>query len=117
MTLIRMRSVVTAVKLTLRLTRLLPVTVASGYPGAAIPTLDVKSCRPYREKVMRIGGLDRVGVVVLHRIDHHPVDALAAIEIDLHPVRPSVWRGIVPAGVAIAPVGPGALVVVDPLTA
>src|SRR6185503_14348141 len=60
----------------------------------------------------RIGWLDRVGVVVLHRIDDDVIDRLAAAEVDLHPVGPCTGGGIVPAA-ADAPVGAGAYVVDD----
>ncbi len=110
--LMRMRSVVNAVKVTVRLTRLLPLTVASVTQAAPLQPCDREVGDAVAAEGQRVGGLDRIGVVVLHRIDDDPVDGLAAVEIDLHPVREDVGGGVVPAA-AVAPVDAGALVVVD----
>jgi len=81
-------------------------------PGCAVPALHGKRGDAVQAERHRVARLDRVGVVVLHRIDDDVIDRLAAAEVDLHPVGPCVAGGIVPAP-ADAPVGAGAVIVDD----
>ena len=107
-----MRSVVYAAKFTVRLTRLLPLTLPSVTQAEPFQPCTVNAVMPYRREGHRVGRLDRVGVVVLDRIDDDVIDRLAAVEVDLDPVGPRVGGGVVPAA-ADAPVGAGAHVVDD----
>ncbi len=63
---------------------------AQRHPGRAVPALHGKRGDAVQRERHRVGRLDRVGVVVLDRIDDDVIDRLAAVEVDLHPVGPGV---------------------------
>src|ERR1700694_1366633 len=97
----RMRSVVVLVKLTVRLTRLLPLTVPS--VTQETPFLHGEGGDAVLAEGHGLGRLDRTGVVVLEGIDDDVIDGLAAVEVDLDPVGIAIGRSVVPTA-AITPI-------------
>src|SRR5262249_55062107 len=81
-------------------------------PVRAVPALHGEAGDAVEAEGLRIGGFDRIEIVVLQRIDDDAIDGLRAIEGDLHPVGEDIAGGIVPVA-AVAGVYAGALVVVD----
>src|SRR4029434_10575432 len=74
-----------------------------GHPSGTIPALHRKILDAVLGKAKAIGRLDWVQVIVLECEYDDAVDGLAAVEIDLHPVRIRIGRGVRPAAAAETP--------------
>src|SRR5438105_14150435 len=85
---------------------------AENDPGGAIPALDGEGGDAVEAEGHAVGRLDRTGIVVLDRVDDDVIDGLAAVEVDLDPVRIGIGGSVDPAA-AITPIDAGPLVIVD----
>src|SRR5207253_11249192 len=75
---------------------------AESDPGSAIPALHGEVGDAVEAEGHAVGRLDRTGVVVLDRVDDDVIDGLAAVEVDLDPVRIGIGGSVDPAA-AITP--------------
>ena len=88
-----MRSVVNDEKVSVLLTRVLPVTVPSVTQAEPFPPLHGEVLQAPCSERLGVGRLESCRVVVLQRVHHDAVDRLLPIERDLQPVRVDIRRG------------------------
>src|SRR5688572_23264340 len=70
------------------------------HPARAVPALHREIDDAVEREGHGVGGFDRTAAVILHGVDHYPVDALGSIESDLDPIGEGGPRAVVPAAAA-----------------